>query len=788
VNGEKKAMAGHIRKCPHATAKEKAVAAEVNPTKAERKSTQVTEAEASKRAREATAAVEKSFKQLKLEVFKGLDIPFSASQKEAIHAQFLRATQSANLPEMWTSDAEILKLFMMFRLRAGDVIPSRTQLGGSLLKDASDRIDAEIAETLNGENVIMCTDGWRSNRKDAVGGVSVSHKFKSTLIDLIRINSWGKDGEFMAQRFAEMIDQAEDKWGCIVVAFLTDNDAGSKKGRKILGITRAWLLLFPCCSHQGQLILAKYLRENPKAAQLMEELIESVNWINSKDKVRDIFDKTQDTLTKKILAYILPNLTRWMTHLVASLRFFSLKGPVRDAILNKRDELVAAHVGAETNPHKRDEMREVALAHCATLEPNAWWDELEKIIPDLEHICYLTNIAQSDHVCPDQFLLALAGLFLHFAGFSVRPRAEDCALGKRMCARIKKRFKELDQAVFIFALVINPFQKLSRFGDKANIDVFVLSTELIALYKRVKSRPPSTPRTPEQQQRHENKQKRDMQSLSAAFMQYLSGTGPFAIWETPQIQETYVDLNGNNPIPFWEMFRTNSLVAELANFSLLLLYLVANQAGLEHSFSDFSNKKNKKRNRLGLTKMAQQTKVTRDLRNKQYEEGLAEKRDGRTNHSEEQVKLLLAVPCYAEALLSDTDDSDAEVTERASVLVKSKAAWRKQTAKWQEELREEELEREAEGSAGREDEDDDEELPSTVSVPAAPRLRRSRSWFPVTLANLFGGTVSRPIGKPARRPRVVSEEALYMELLGAEHSEEEPDAGALEGSGDDSEE
>ncbi|KAJ6604001.1 hypothetical protein B0H10DRAFT_1957493 [Mycena sp. CBHHK59/15] len=56
------------------------------------------------------------------------------------------------------------------------------------------------------------------------------------------------------------------------------------------------------------------------------------------------------------------------------------------------------------------------------------------------------------------------------------------------------------------------------------------------------------------------------------------------------------------------------------------------------------------------------------------------------------------------------------------------------------------------------------------------------SWFPVTLANL---AVSRPIGKPALQPRVVSEEALYTELLGAEHSEEEPDAGALEGSGDD---
>ncbi|KAJ7937475.1 hypothetical protein B0H13DRAFT_1588485, partial [Mycena leptocephala] len=37
----------------------------------------------------------------------------------------------------------------------------------------------------------------------------------------------------------------------------------------------------------------------------------------------------------------------------------------------------------------------------------------------------------------------------------------------------------------------------------------------------------------------------------------------------------------------------------------------------------------------------------------------------------------------------------------------------------------------------------------------------------------------------ARREHVVSEESLYMELLAAEHSEEEPDAGAQEGSEDD---
>ncbi|KAJ6475000.1 hypothetical protein C8R45DRAFT_834765, partial [Mycena sanguinolenta] len=49
---------------------------------------------------------------------------------------------------------------------------------------------------------------------------------------------------------------------------------------------------------------------------------------------------------------------------------------------------------------------------------------------------------------------------------------------------------------------------------------------------------------------------------------------------------------------------------------------------------------------------------------------------------------------------------------------------------------------------------------------------------------LFSGLISRPIRKPACRPRVVSEESLYMECLADEYSDEEPDAGALEGSDD----
>ncbi|KAK6991514.1 DUF659 domain-containing protein [Favolaschia claudopus] len=503
VNGEKGAMAAHLRRCEHATAEEKAMAVRISPTKKEKEEAQKGKGKRKQadgdekgadaddesvggsgggKKRKLVQAVEASFSQSQLKVFRGIEVPFSADHKHAIAQQTLRATQSANLPERWTEDPEVMKLFLMMRSKAMEVIPSRRELGGSLLRDAANEVDEKIAAQVKGQDVTMSTDGWRTNRRDAVGGVTLTHNFKTLLVDILRTNKLLKDGESMKIMFGDMIDKAEAELMCFVIAFLTDNDGGSKKGRLLLAAARPYLLTFACCAHQGQLILGDYLRENEDAATLIGELIDFVNWLNNHDKVRAIFDTQQQELSGKILAYILPNLTRWTTHLIAAIRFSLLKAPIRAAVLNHRDAIVKAQVGAETNARKKMALQDDAIHHCTVVESHAWWDRLQQtIIPDFEHICYLTNIAQSDHVRPDQFFLALAGLFLRFRGFSTRSKASERGLGQRMCKRIEKRFKELDQVVFVLALILNPFERLSRFGDKAQIDVFKLSTELITV-------------------------------------------------------------------------------------------------------------------------------------------------------------------------------------------------------------------------------------------------------------------------------------------------------------------
>ncbi|KAJ7213495.1 hypothetical protein GGX14DRAFT_360762, partial [Mycena pura] len=114
-----------------------------------------------------------------------------------------------------------------------------------------------------------------------------------------------------------------------------------------------------------------------------------------------------------------------------------------------------------------------------------------------------------------------------------------------------------------------------------------------------------------------------------------------------------------------------------------------------------------------------------------------------------------------------------------SRLVNSAAAWRKVYTSWAAEARQADMDTD---DLERNSDDESDTGPSqSVPEPAAP-ARRGR-WLPYPFSRLFGGAIPQP---PARAPRkAFTQQQLSMELLAAEHSDEEPDDGELEGLGDD---
>ncbi|KAJ7657148.1 hypothetical protein B0H17DRAFT_955705 [Mycena rosella] len=114
----------------------------------------------------------------------------------------------------------------------------------------------------------------------------------------------------------------------------------------------------------------------------------------------------------------------------------------------------------------------------------------------------------------------------------------------------------------------------------------------------------------------------------------------------------------------------------------------------------------------------------------------------------------------------DGSDVENEVNVgRRPVLVNSAQSWRKVHRKWRV-------------SAREMGDDDDTLVDLTASM--GPSVAK---WFPRSLSKLFGGKIKCPFA-PSPRRRFDREE-LLMELLAAEHSDEEPDDGEKEGSGDD---
>ncbi|KAJ7739480.1 hypothetical protein B0H14DRAFT_2315923, partial [Mycena olivaceomarginata] len=99
-------------------------------------------------------------------------------------------------------------------------------------------------------------------------------------------------------------------------------------------------------------------------------------------------------------------------------------------------------------------------------------------------------------------------------------------------------------------------------------------------------------------------------------------------------------------------------------------------------------------------------------------------------------------------------------------LVNSACSWNKVHAKWMVAARD------------LSDDEDGEEL-QRLATTMGPSTTK---FLPRILAKLFGGQIKRPF-KAAPRP--FTRETLLMELLAAEHSDEELDDGELEGSGDD---
>ena len=160
-------------------------------------------------------------------------------------------------------------------------------------------------------------------------------------------------------------------------------------------------------------------------------------------------------------------------HLIVFDCLFDLKDTMRCAVISHKQDIISAQVGTKKNHQKRQKLEDDAVTHCKLIDDGGFWHRLKSVVDDLEPICLGLNMNQTDTMCPDQALLTFAGIFLYFQKHS----KQSVAAG--MKKRIEKHWKALDQPMFVLALVLNPFEGISHFSDKAAISPFTLNMILL---------------------------------------------------------------------------------------------------------------------------------------------------------------------------------------------------------------------------------------------------------------------------------------------------------------------
>ena len=141
-------------------------------------------------------------------------------------------------------------------------------------------------------------------------------------------------------------------------------------------------------------------------------------------------------------------------------------------VMQHRTGVINAQVRAATSSEKQRLMQD-AEEHCNLIADHSFWEGLEHIISDIEPICYRTNINQKDSMQADQVLLTLVGMYTHFSNHPILEVADG------MTKHLEKCWKDCDQLLFILALILNPFECLLCFREKAEMNHFKCNSLLI---------------------------------------------------------------------------------------------------------------------------------------------------------------------------------------------------------------------------------------------------------------------------------------------------------------------
>jgi hypothetical protein len=154
------------------------------------------------------------------------------------------------------------------------------------------------------------------------------------------VSADAKSGEALLKLVIEDIQWSQETFLLVIIALCSDNGGDARKMRRLLLALMPWLIVVVCWAHQINLIVGDYLSLRIAFLTCVPKALLVIKWINNHSCALGIFRREQLQTYNKVLALILPVITRWTAHYLSLRRLLEVEAPMKASWMKYGQQMI----------------------------------------------------------------------------------------------------------------------------------------------------------------------------------------------------------------------------------------------------------------------------------------------------------------------------------------------------------------------------------------------------------------------------------------------------------------
>lgn len=500
----------------------------------------------------------------------------SAAEKAELDKRLLLLVVDRRLPFSFVESDAFIDVVRVLRQSAVPRIPSRRQLGGTILDTAAVHAKTQSRNVVKGllrgsAKGTLMLDGYQTSDGTHVLGAVIGIGPERFVLDA-KEEGYEHDGIATAIEIASVIDDVEQDGDFPIGCVCTDDAGQCGRARRILALRYPHLVFLRCLAHQVNLLMKHVLSDSTLRSTAEDAVTAASLLVRSSAKLLPQARASMHRIYGVSLAILTVCETRWSSLQMCLASLLRVRGALRCLV-------------AELGPAAPDAL--------LPFNSDNFWSELaaaETIIRPIADASFV--LERDDTTLADAF--AIYGyLYQHLA--SVGPHQA------RLCDDIERRWAQEEQVLFLLAFCLHPHymhaarELLAQDRRAAPMSFFSAPCLANASSGYFAKWFPS--------------ERERANAIVQQTFEFLTGDIGSLFCAPPRTGDQSYRAAGWTWLKFWEFLSLGGTCAELAKFALVLLGCKPQTASVERLFKEYAAQHTNARNRMGLTTVNKVTAV-----------------------------------------------------------------------------------------------------------------------------------------------------------------------------------